>query len=86
MNKLEQQEFELLKQQTRLAVDPNMKDKMTRQEANRKILEKIALIVEREPDWRFHQILQNIGVEDRGRDQWYDESVETLESIDPSIP
>jgi len=59
---------------------------MTRQEANRKILEKIALIVEQEPDWRFHQILQNIGVEDRSRDQWYDESVETLEGIDPSIP
>jgi len=59
---------------------------MTRQEANRKILEKIALIVEREPDWRFHQILQNIGVEDRSYDQWHDESELTLQSIDPSIP
>jgi len=59
-------------------------DKMTRQEANRKILEKIALIVEREPDWRFHQILQNIGAEDQSRDQWYDESEETLKSIDSS--
>lgn len=54
--------------------------KMTRQEANRKILEIIAEVVEAEPDWRFHQILQNIGAEDRYRDQWFDESAETLES------
>ena len=54
--------------------------KMTRQEANRKILEKIAKVVEAEPDWRFHQILQNIGIEDRDRDQWFDESVKTLEA------
>ena len=54
--------------------------KMTRQEANRKILEKIAKVVEAEPDWRFHQILQNISIEDRDRDQWFDESVKTLEA------
>ena len=54
--------------------------KMTRQEANRKLLEKIAKVVEAEPDWRFHQILQNIGIEDRDRDQWFDESVKTLEA------
>ena len=53
---------------------------MTRQEANRKLLEKIAKVVEAEPDWRFHQILQNIGIEDRDRDQWFDESVKTLEA------
>lgn len=57
--------------------------KMTRQEANRKILEKIAKVVEAEPHWRFHQILQNIGIElhgQRGQDQWFEESVETLEA------
>ena len=54
--------------------------KMTRQEANRKLLEKITKVVEAEPDWRFHQILQNIGIEDRDRDQWLDESVKTLEA------
>ena len=54
--------------------------KMARQEANRKLLEKIAKVVEAEPDWRFHQILQNIGIEDRDRDQWFDESVKTLEA------
>lgn len=52
---------------------------MTRQEANRKILEKISKVVEAEPDWRFHQILQNMGIEDINRDQWFDESTETLE-------
>lgn len=59
---------------------------MTRQEANRKILEKISKVVEREPDWRFHQILQNIGVTQGGYDQWHEESAETLSNIDPSIP
>ena len=57
--------------------------KMTRQEANRKILEKIAKVVEAEPHWRFHQILQNIGIEfqgQRGQDQWFEESVETLKA------
>ena len=54
--------------------------KMTRQDANRKILEKIAKVVEAEPHWRFHQILQNIGIELRGHDQWFEESVETLKA------
>jgi len=53
---------------------------MTRQEANREILKKIAAIVECEPDWRFHQILQNLNIEERGRDQWYDESEMTLKN------
>lgn len=60
-------------------------DKMTRQEANRKILEHIAAVVEAEPDWRFHQILQNIGIEVRGRDQWFDESVETLAAVTATV-
>ena len=55
--------------------------KMTRQEANRKILENITKAVEAEPNWRFHQILQNLGIEDRDRDQWFDESEETYESM-----
>lgn len=54
---------------------------MTRLEANRKILEKISEIVETQPDWRFHQILQNMGIESPGCDQWYDESSRTLEDI-----
>lgn len=82
MNKLEYQEFELLKQQTKLVMaNSNRKNKMTRQEANKKILEKISKVIEAEPDWRFHQILQNIGIEVRGADQWYDESEDTLSAI-----
>lgn len=56
---------------------------MTRLEANRKIVEKIAEAVENNPDWRFHQILQNIHVS-TGEDQWYDESEKTLSEILPS--
>ena len=62
--------------------------KMTRQEANRKILEKIAKVVEAEPNWRFHQILQNIGIElqgQRGQDQWFEESVETLKAFTVAV-
>ena len=54
--------------------------KMTRQEANRKLLEKIAKVVEAEPDWRFHQILQNISIEQCDYNQWFDESAKTLEA------
>lgn len=53
---------------------------MNRQEANRRILEAIHDMVETCPDWRFHQILQNIGVEKPGLDQWYEESEETLKN------
>ena len=51
---------------------------MTRQAANRAIVELVRKAVERFPDWRFHQILQNIGVEQPAIDQWYEESDETL--------
>ena len=51
---------------------------MNRQEANRKILELVSRAVETFPDWRFHQILQNLGVEQPAIDQWYEESEETL--------
>ena len=54
---------------------------MNRQEANRQILELVSKAVEAFHDWRFHQILQNIGVEQPGQDQWYEESEETLCNI-----
>ena len=54
---------------------------MDRLEANRKILEVVSRAVEDFPDWRFHQILQNLGVEQPAIDQWYEESVETLRNI-----
>lgn len=54
---------------------------MNRQDANRKILELVSRAVEDFPDWRFHQILQNLGVEQPAIDQWYEESEETLCNI-----
>ena len=54
---------------------------MNRQEANRKILELVSWAVEAFPDWRFHQILQNLGVEQPAIDQWNEESDETLCNI-----
>jgi len=60
---------------------------MTRQEANYHILEKIKKAVDIHKDWRFHQILQNIGIEqvydgEGTIDKWYEESVETLKGIE----
>ena len=43
-------------------------------------------MVETCPDWRFHQILQNIGVEKPGQDQWYEESEETLKNTKVNNP
>ena len=54
---------------------------MNRQEANRQILELVSRAVEDFPDWRFHQILQNLGAEKPAIDQWYEESDETLCNI-----
>ena len=55
---------------------------MTRLEANRLIVNLIKETVEAYPDWRFHQILQNLEVEKPGIDQWYEESPETLCNIE----
>ena len=60
---------------------------MTRQAANYEILNKLYAIVEQHPDWRFHQILQNLDVNLRDvvtlkcHDQFYEESEETLERV-----
>ena len=57
---------------------------MTRQQANEQILKDIREAVNAFPDWRFHQILQNIGVEQPAIDQWYEESEDTLKNINTS--
>lgn len=54
---------------------------MTRLEANRKILESISKSIEGNPDWRFHQVLQNLRLEIPGVDQWYEESETSLERM-----
>lgn len=52
-----------------------------RLEANRAIITKLAELVEKNPDWRFHQLLQNAGVEKPLKDQFYEESEQTLQSL-----
>lgn len=52
-----------------------------RQEANRQILEVLGQAVEQNPDLRFHQLLQNLGIETPHTDQFYEESTETLETL-----
>ena len=60
---------------------------MPRQQANRMILSFLSAAVEQHPDWRFHQILQNMDVNLRDvttlkcQDQFYEESEETLERV-----
>lgn len=51
---------------------------MIRQEANRKILEILSECVERCPDWRFGQILDNSGAILQNIDMFFEESSETL--------
>ena len=53
----------------------------SRQEANHKILELLAKAVEKNPDFRFHQLLQNFGIEIPHIDQFYEESTKTLEIL-----
>lgn len=61
---------------------------MTRQEANRKIVNLLSAAVEQHPDWRFHQILQNLFInlrvvpEFRCLDQFHEESEETLNRVE----
>ena len=54
------------------------KGKSERLAANEAILARLAEIAARNPDWRFHQLLQNARVEAPGEDRFYEESAETL--------
>lgn len=56
--------------------------KMSRLESNRKIVEKLGELVEKYPEWRFHQILQNSGIVESNGDQWYEESEHTLKTLE----
>lgn len=53
----------------------------SRQEANRTILKLISEAVEKNPAQRFHQLLQNLGIEIPHADQFYEESSKTLENL-----
>lgn len=53
---------------------------------NKDILEVISYFVNHYPDWRFHQILQNIGVTTReGGDMFYEESIDTFKRVNSII-
>lgn len=51
---------------------------MDRRLVNQCILEILKMQVEKHPTWRFHQLLQNFGVEKPNTDQFYEESDYTL--------
>lgn len=52
-----------------------------RQVSNFEIINKIVMYFTKYPDTRFHQALINLGVTEVGRDQFYEESVTTLERM-----
>ena len=54
---------------------------MRRLEANREIVAAISKLVENHPQWRFHQILMNCGIEVPGEDKFYEESNDTLTKL-----
>ena len=55
-----------------------MNSNSSRQEANRAILKLLSEAVEKNPDLRFHQLLQSLGIEIPHIDQFYEESSKTL--------
>ena len=83
MPKLE--DFGTILSANNLRIAKKKKSKMpscnSRQEANRKILELLTQAVEKNPDLRFHQLLQNFGIEIPHIDQFYEESAKTLETL-----
>lgn len=53
-----------------------------RYECNQRIVEILSELVEKFPQWRFQQILQNVDVTSRdGEDLFYEESVDTLTTL-----
>lgn len=53
-----------------------------RYDANIRIVMILNDLVSEHPDWRFQQILQNVGISSReGKDLFYEESVDTLNRL-----
>ena len=53
-----------------------------RYESNQRIVEILSELVEKFPQWRFQQILQNVDVASRnGEDLFYEESYDTLTTM-----
>ena len=57
-----------------------------RLESNRKIAALLSELVEKNPSWRFHQILMNFGIENPHEDRWYEESEATLDGLERRLP
>jgi hypothetical protein len=56
-----------------------MVTKLSRYQANCLIMVKLQRVLDANPDWRFHQALQNCGVSLHGpADMFYEESEDTL--------
>lgn len=54
----------------------------SRYDANLQIVMVLNDLVSEHPDWRFQQILQNMGISSReGKDLFYEESVDTLNRL-----
>lgn len=53
-----------------------------RYESNQRIVEILSELVEKFPQWRFQQILQNVDIASRdGEDLFYEESYDTLTTL-----
>lgn len=52
----------------------------SRYKCNKEILNILTDLVEKYPEWRFHQLLQNVRIEDFA-DKFYEESRETLKRL-----
>lgn len=53
-----------------------------RYESNQRIIDILSELVEKFPQWRFQQILQNVDIASRnGEDLFYEESVDTLTTL-----
>lgn len=59
------------------------KDIGSRYTSNRRILQKLSVLVEKYPDIRFNQLLQDVKVVLPNTDQFYEESIETLNRLTP---
>jgi len=61
--------------------------KPSRYQANCQVMAKLQRILDANPDWRFHQALQNCGISLRGvSDQFYEESEDTLARLNEVSP
>ena len=61
--------------------------KLSRYRANCLIMAKLQRILDANPDWRFHQALQNSGISSSpAEDQFYEESEKTLANLNKVSP